>query len=172
MIANKKQFDLKNNIWVEVNYPSNIGYLFIGDDTLKRRIIMSTFIPDFQNKIFDFVFQVWVESKNKDGNPNWIFNENFSLKADKKIWLGSGGTEYSEKLLPPDPLSAWIETQGDEILNNEGIGTGTFQTILILRPECLITNFDYWHNQIFGTVEPVIGQSIVNKNYYGITEII
>jgi hypothetical protein len=171
MIAYKKQFDLVNGIWTEVSYPANIGYLTTGSDNIERRIIMSTFIPDFPNKVFDFVFQVWSKTKNKNGLFNWSFNENFNLRANKTTWLGSGGTEYSEFLLPPNPLSAWVNSQGNEILDNNGDPTGIYETILTLRSECLINNFDYWHGQIFGTVEPVLGQSIINKNYYEITTI-
>jgi hypothetical protein len=148
----KKQFDFIGNSWEEVSYPSNIGVLFTGSDSLKRRIIMSDFKPDFISKTFDFDFQIWIESQNKEGILEWTFKEGFKLKANKSTWLGATGTEYLERLPVGDPLSAWEE---------EGI----------LKKDCLITNFDYWHGQIFGTVEPVLIGSIISKEYCGLTSV-
>lgn len=146
----KKQFDFIGSEWVEVSYPSNIGVLLTGSDGLKRRIIMSAFLPDFISKTFDFYFQIWIESENKEGVLGWTYKESFKLKANKTTWLGATGTEYLERLEPSDPLSAW-ESEG------------------VLKSDCLITNFDYWHGQIFGTVEPVLLGSIVSKGYCGLT---
>lgn len=169
----KKQFDFIGNVWMEVSYPSNIGVLLTGSDGLKKRIIMSAFLSDFVSKTFDFDFQIWIESENKEGILGWTFNESFKLKANKTTWLGATGIEYLERLPHTEPLSAWNEV--DDLtapyLNEDGTPTGNYLKKLVLKSECLITNFDYWHGQIFGSVEPVLLGSIVSKGYCGLTSV-
>lgn len=170
----KKQFDLINNEWVEVNYPSNTGYFVAGSDGINRRMIMSGFTPDFPGKCFNFDFQVWVEVAGKTGVPSWTFKENFSLKADKKTWLNlTTYAEYLERLPASDPESAWNEVDDLDhpYLDENGQPTGTYLKKLELKTECEVTNFDFWHTQIFGTVEPVIAGSIIKRQYCEMTSV-
>jgi hypothetical protein len=172
MIAEIKNFDFINGEWVECSYPCNIGYSITGSDGIERKILMSAFDPNFPAKSFDFVFQVWAKTVNKEGALVWAFAEEFKLIANKKTWINlSTFNEYSEKLPASDPFSAWNEVPDIEVVDENGNGTGVWIMKNELKPECQITNFDFWHNQIFGVVKPVLSGSMIKKGYYEITEV-
>ena len=172
--ATIKNFDFINGKYVEVSYPCNIGFQSIGTDGLKRNQIMAVFHPDFPGKIFNFIFQIWVEAKDKDGNFTFSLQDSFELKADKVTWLNlTTGKQYRESLPVGDEYSAFEWIDGQEILDPvTQEGTGVYEKIPSRKAECEITNWDYWHGIIFAQVTPVLALSIIQKGYCGVTEII
>jgi hypothetical protein len=172
MIAVKKNFELINGKYEEVSYPCNVGFQSIGSDGLRRNQIMASFVPDFPSKVFKFIFQIWIETKNKEGVLTWDFKETYSLNASKTTWIDTDtGVQYSELLPIENPFCAFELYDGNEILNEDGTGTGAFEQLQRLKTVCKVTDFNYWHGVIFGVVTPALGYAIASKGYCEVTEI-
>jgi len=172
MIAIKKNFDLIKGKYEEVSYPCNVGFQSTGSDGLRRNQIMASFVPDFPGKVFMFIFQIWVETKNKEGFLTWDFKETYSLNATKTTWIDSTtGDQYSELLPIEHPNCAFELYDGDEILDEEGNGTGEYIQLKRLKSVCHITDFDYWHAVIFDVVTPALATAIIQRGYCEVTEI-
>lgn len=173
-IRKKFKFSQNSNTFIETDKNSYLGYEFTGIDGVLRRIIMVDFKPKFKDQSFEFEFQTHIQTSDKEGNLLWSFKEVFNLRADTKTWLGASGIEYLERLPHTDPLSAWnqVADLDSPILDNLNQIIG-YNNKLVLKPECLITNFDMWYNQLFiSNIEPVLSMSITNKGYYNISSIV
>lgn len=168
MIATQSKFKKSSN---GSNYEPTIdnhhvGYTFAISGS-NYRMVMDSFLPDFDNKIFTFPFSVWVQSAIDN---EWAYVKTELIVADTKVFRDAENNIYYDSGDNEDANNAYTYSDED-ILNDQDqvVGTNRVKTLKVgLKSEYDI----FWESILWDSVMPEISYAIVYKNLFGITEVV